>query len=283
MSKQDEIRILRRSFSGDRSMSVRHRSGDSEGEGAALWDVIASVQSAEADMIDEEEREERREAMRKGIKVLRVYLRKVFDEKEKEFIKALISMPEKTPYQVGKEKGINSRVVGTSILKKWERTNGKLYKIMRSVGFDFWRGFEFLPRLQWQNGERVRKKVWRDLNREKVRKQNREYRKAHKEKIIAYQRAYQKAWYEAHKEYFKGYQKAWNKAHKEDQKREDILSKNRAYKKAHKEEIRAKMKAYREAHKEELKAKDKLYRETHKEEIRRRREARRKAKEGQAQ
>ena len=91
MSKVDELRTMRRSFSGDRQVNAHHRSGDREESGGALWDFVAHVQNAEADIIDEEERAERREARNKGVKILRLYLQKVFNEQEKQFIKLLLT------------------------------------------------------------------------------------------------------------------------------------------------------------------------------------------------
>ena len=61
MSKATELRLIERSISGDARRTMRNRSGDGDGEGAELWDSLASVASAEEEMIAAEDAAERRE------------------------------------------------------------------------------------------------------------------------------------------------------------------------------------------------------------------------------
>ena len=292
MSKRDELRTIKRSFSGDRQTSPRHRSGDAEGTGAPLWDFVIQVQSAEEDIIAAEEAAERREKQKLGVKLLRIYFQKVFDAQERNFIRAvLITGKNQRIRDIQKNLGYKfheGAAVRLLILGKWERTGEKVLAALRSFGFGSWRYLDFLPVLRKAEDIRKSSKRLYELHREERKKQKREHRAKHREEI----NTYQIEWYKAHREEYRTKMRACYAAHREERKakvkeyrelnrekcretvrkscakyREEYNAKKREYRVAHREEINAKNRQYRTANREKVKEKNRKYREKHREEI----------------
>lgn len=109
------------------------------------------------------------------------------------------------------------------------------------------------------NKERLKTKhkAYVAANREKVRIKTRAYRKTNKEKI----KVLQKAWCETNKEKVKVHKKAYYEANKPRTK-----AINKVYRETNKEKVRVFRKAYCQTHKEELNAYYKAYRQAHKQE-----------------
>ena len=232
MSKATELRVIARSFSGDARQTMHHRSGDGEGDGAELWDSLASVPSAEEEMIAAEDAAERREGQKRGIKLLRVYLRQVFDERERELIRAIL---EARDGQTVRESaaGIGLDItegvrVRRSILHKWDRTGKRLLAELRSFGFGAWRYLDFLSALK--QAEEISQKYYTDLegNRAKSRAAWRRRVEKNREEILRKQ------------------------AERRRKNREAVNARQREYYRTHKSQEYARIRAYQQAHPEKV-------------------------------
>ena len=185
MSKQDELRTIRRTISGDRCITYHHRSGDAEEDGEMFFDLVAHVQSAEDDLIEAEERDERREIRARAAKVFRVYLKKVYSVEERKILIALMRDPKKKIKAIREENGIKDRKITIRIFEKWERTRGKLKRAFRLVGFDFMRGkIAAFARIELLGFYRY----YRETNSEEYNRMYREYWAAHRDEINRKQR-----------------------------------------------------------------------------------------------
>ena len=241
MSKQSELYALRHSFSGDSPVTAHNRSGDSEGDGAERWNFIASVQSAEADIIDEEERAEQQEAKRKFAKLLGLYFKKILTPIEYEFLKECLK-GELTPHKVGLKLGINYIQFIINIKAKNIANKQKFLLLIQYSGYDFRHGLEFLPKLEQKYKDYVRTQNWYYSNRERALINSAEWKRLHPDRVKIHK----------HNAYLvrksKGKIKKWpyTEAKRLYQKR---------YRLENKEKIREQRKAYRA--RSEIKQKDK--------------------------
>lgn len=246
MSKQSELYALRNSFSGDSLVTAHNRNGDSEGDGAERWNFIASTQSAEADIIDEEERAEQREAKRKFAKLLGLYFKKILEPVEFEYLKEYLK-GELTPHKVGLKLGlklqqtIDYKPIIKSILSKHKANEQKFLMLMQYSGLKLRKNLSFLPQLEQAyqdylyrkeyfkatNNEQKRqaRKEYRLLNIDRERERKRIYRATHREQI---HKRYKKR-LEENPELKQKYREAvrlWEQTHKEQKK--DRMRKYRA-------------------------------------------------------
>lgn len=201
MSKSAELHNLFYSFSGDRTLTTHNRSGDSTGNGAERWNFIGSVQSAEADIIDEEERAEQQEAKRKFTGLLGLYFKKILTPVEFKFFAACMRT-NNTPCAVGRNLGVNYEATIAAINAKHKENMPKLLQLMRACGYDCRRGIVLMPKWAYyvkrtrQNRnaaityarlhpelKRERYKVWYEANRERQVEYNREYRRTRSDKL----------------------------------------------------------------------------------------------------
>lgn len=201
MSKSAELHNIFYSFSGDSTLTTHNRSGDSTGDGVERWNFIGSVQSAEADIIDEEERTEQREAKRKFAQLLGLYFKKILAPGEFKFLAACMC-DDKTPYAIGRSLGVDYEATIAAINAKHKANLPKLLQLMRTVGYENRRGLVFLPKLNYyikRNAQkraaaityarrhpelkRERYKVWREANRERQAEYNREYRRTRSDEL----------------------------------------------------------------------------------------------------
>lgn len=182
MSKTSELYTLRHSFSGDRRLETHHRSGDSEGEGAELWDVVASTQSAEADLIDEEERAEQRVAKRQFAKLLGLYFKKILSPVEFKFLAACMRR-DRTPYAVGRALGVNYETTIAAINAKHKANMPKLLQLMRACGYDYRRGIVLMPKWSQYVKRRIQIRAtvttWRNKYPERAKEVNKRWRLSH--------------------------------------------------------------------------------------------------------
>ena len=205
---------------------------------------------------------------------MRVYLRQVFDARERELIRAIL---EARDGQTVRESaaGIGLDItegvrVRRSILRKWDRTGERLLAALRSFGFGAWRYLDFLSALKQAEECSVRKNAWYEANREEYCVRQRARRAANREEYNARQRArraanreeynvWQRAWYAAHREEYNARQRAWQRAWRA-ANREECNAKNRVrqrvYRVAHREEYNARQRARRAAKKQEASKKD---------------------------
>ncbi len=293
MSKQSELYALRNSFSGDSLVTAHNRNGDSEGDGAERWNFIASTQSAEADIIDEEERAEQREAKRKFAKLLGLYFKKILEPVEFEYLKEYLK-GELTPHKVGLKLGlklqqtIDYKPIIKSILSKHKANEQKFLMLMQYSGLKLRKNLSFLPQLEQAyqdylyrkeyfkatNNEQKRqaRKEYRLLNIDRERERKRIYRATHREQI---HKRYKKR-LEENPELKQKYREAvrlWEQTHKEQKK-----DRMRKYRARNAEKLNAQ---HREQHRkwrenatpEQLEAKrerNRIYREQNREKIRER-------------
>ena len=274
MSKATELRVIARSFSGDARQTMHHRSGDGEGDGAELWDSLASVPSAEEEMIAAEDAAERREGQKRGIKLLRVYLRQVFDERERELIRAIL---EARDGQTVRESaaGIGLDItegvrVRRSILHKWDRTGKRLLAELRSFGFGAWRYLDFLSALKQAEeisqkyytdleGNRAKRRAYYAANKEKARF----YYAAHREEILAKLRS---EWTEHIEENRAKSRAAWRR--RVEKNREEILRKQTERRRKNREAVNARQREYCRTHKSQEYARIRAYQQAHPEKVR---------------
>ena len=190
---------------------------------------------------------------------MRVYLRQVFDARERELIRAIL---EARDGQTVRESaaGIGLDItegvrVRRSILRKWDRTGERLLAALRSFGFGAWRYLDFLSALKQAEECSVRKNAWYEANREEYCVRQRARRAANREEYNVWQRA----WYAAHREEYNARQRAWQRAWRA-ANREECNAKNRVrqrvYRVAHREEYNARQRARRAAKKQEASKKD---------------------------
>lgn len=274
MSKATELRLIERSISGDARRTMRNRSGDGDGEGAELWDSLASVASAEEEMIAAEDAAERREGQKRGIKLLRVYLRQVFDARERELIRAIL---EARDGQTVRESaaGIGLDItegvrVRRSILRKWDRTGERLLAALRSFGFGAWRYLDFLSALKQAEeisqkyytdleGNRAKRRAYYAANKEKARF----YYAAHREEILAKLRS---EWTERIEENRAKSRAAWRR--RVEKNREEILRKQAERRRKNREAVNARQREYYRTHKSQEYARIRAYQQAHPEKVR---------------
>lgn len=182
MSKNAELHNLFYSFSGDSTLTAHNRSGDSTGDGAERWNFIGSVQSAEADIIDEEERTEQQEAKRKFTQLLGLYFKKILMPGEFKFLAACMR-GDKTPYAVGRSLGVNYEETIATINAKHKANMPKLLQLMRACGYDYRRGIVLMPKWAQYVKRRIQIRAtvatWRNKYPERVSAANKRWRIAH--------------------------------------------------------------------------------------------------------
>lgn len=182
MSKSAELHNLFYSFSGDSKLTTHNRSGDSTGDGAERWNFIGSVQSAEADIIDEEEHTEQREAKRKFARLLGLYFKKILAPVEFKFLAACMR-GDRTPYAVGRSLGVDYEATIAAINAKHKANLPKLLQLMRAVGYENRRGLVFLPKLNYYIKRNAQKRAavttWRNKYPERSAESNKRWRIAH--------------------------------------------------------------------------------------------------------
>lgn len=195
MGVANELRLMRRSFSGDASRGIQSRSGDDRSNGAPLFDFVASVQSAEADIIEEEERAERRESKRQFVRLLRLYFKKILSDQERKFLSECLRSKQ-TPYKIGRALGLDYRKIIENVQRKYEATAPQLSALMRASGYDCRRGIEFFPtlvrycvyreRYYFSKSEEIKRKEKQryKANPERRREIMRRYKERHKETVL---------------------------------------------------------------------------------------------------
>ena len=242
MSKTSELYTLRRSFSGDRRLETHHRSGDSEGEGAELWDVVASTQSAEADLIDEEERAEQRKAKRQFARLLGLYFKKILSPIEFKFLVESLKGTQ-TPHKVGLQIGIDYKQAITSITEKHRVNEQKFFLLMKYTGYDFRHGLGFLPNLVRAYKNYLWKHNWHITNRERILKEHADYYIINRKRILEIKAIYNSTHREQRREYgLKRYAA----------QRERILQQDKEYYSTHKEQRQIYNQKYWEENKDKL-------------------------------
>lgn len=192
MSKSTELRNLRKSFSTDAIAAHHSRSGDEEGGGAVLLDFVAYTQSAEAAIIEAEERAERQAGKQQFARLLGQYFKKLLTPIEFKFLAACLRSSE-TPCSVGRQLGITDyKAVMGSINAKHKTNLPKLNLFMRACGYDYRRGVVFMPKWEtyikrgwcawWSSLTEAQKQAVRDrtnarraANREEYNARHREY------------------------------------------------------------------------------------------------------------
>lgn len=182
MSKSAELHNLFYSFSGDSTLTTHNRSGDATGDGAERWNFIGSVQSAEADIIDDEERTEQQEAKRKFAQLLGLYFKKILAPVEFKFLAACMRT-DKTPYAVGRILGVNYEQTIAAINEKHKANMPKLLQLMRACGYDYRRGIVLMPKWSQYIKRRIQIRAtsatYRSNYPERVSAANRRWRIAH--------------------------------------------------------------------------------------------------------
>lgn len=193
MGAVSELYAMQRSFSADRQVKHQSRSGDDQDGGAVVLDFLANVQSAEADIIESEERAEQQESKREFAALLRAYFKRILTADEYRFLVGCIRQ-NKTLYQVGRTLGVSANKTAESIESKCKASEKQFFLLMSYSGYDCRRGCEFMTRLF--NPDAHRRKV-----RDKI--------QARRAAISAYKRRYNLL----HPEVNKRARKKYNQAH----------------------------------------------------------------------
>ena len=211
---------------------------------------------------------------KRGIKLLRVYLRQVFDERERELIRAIL---EARDGQTVRESaaGIGLDItegvrVRRSILHKWDRTGKRLLAELRSFGFGAWRYLDFLSALKQAEeisqkyytdleGNRAKRRAYYAANKEKARF----YYAAHREEILAKLRS---EWTEHIEENRAKSRAAWRR--RVEKNREEILRKQTERRRKNREAVNARQREYCRTHKSQEYARIRAYQQAHPEKVR---------------
>ncbi|MCM1441050.1 MAG: hypothetical protein NC131_17890 [Roseburia sp.] len=264
MSKSTELYALSHSFSGDNVA----KSGE-DGDSLIYFDFIGSVQSAEADIIEAEERTEQRQAKRKFAQLLVLYFKKILAPVEFKFLVACMRR-DRTPCEVGRSLGVDYNAAIASINAKHKANLPKLLQLMRAVGYDYRRGIVLMPELtrycavqahrrnyertrRAENGDGIRA-YFRDYikrNPEKHRLNVNKWRAANREKVNA--RARELYDTEKQSERYRNYYYEKRKPQRQANP-EKVNAENRKWYALNREKKLAACKAYREAHKDEINA-----------------------------
>lgn len=187
MGAVSELYAMQRSFSADRTVKHQSRSGDDQDGGAVVLDFLANVQSAEADIIEEEERAEQQESKREFAALLRAYFKKILTADEYRFLVGCIRQ-NKTLYQVGRALGVNANKTAEDIESKCKASEKQFFLLMSYSGYDCRRGCEFMARLF--NPDAHRRKVRDKIQARRQYHSNASvfYRLRHKDRINASRR-----------------------------------------------------------------------------------------------
>lgn len=265
MGAVSELCAMRRSFSGDAVRGIQSRSGDSQSESSApLFDYVAHVQSAEADIIEEEERAEQAESKREFAALLRAYFKKILTADEYRFLVGCIRQ-NKTLYQVGRALGVNANKTAESIESKCKASEKQFFLLMSYSGYDCRRGCEFMARLF--NPDAHRRKVRDKIQacREYHQKYNKDYRLKHKEYLqqidrlrYAAQREYfqekNKKYRSKNREAYRQYMREWKRNHKANR-----IEERKRYREKYRDKLIEKYKKRRQNRTEEMREKERAY------------------------
>lgn len=245
---------MRGSISTDRSAEARQRSGERETGRTQLLDFYAHTQSAEADMIEAEDRAEQQTAKRDFARLLGLYYKKILSPVEFKFL-AVSIRTKKTPYEIGRALGVEYVQTIESINAKHKTNLPKLKKLMQISGYDNRRGLVLLP--EWAKYIKIYnyRANYNAEHREKISEYLRRYYYKNRENISAYKRSY----YKKHCEKIKAKARLYREEH-----REELMEKDKRYYYKNRENISAYKRSYYEEHREEIKAKSKLYYEARK-------------------
>lgn len=219
MGAVSELYAMRRSVSADMTVKHQSRSGDDQEGGAVLLDFLANVQSAEADIIEAEEREEQAESKRQFVRLLRLYFKKILSDQERKFLAECLRSGQ-TPYKVGRAMGLDYRTVIESVQSKHAASAPRLAALMRAVGM---RGaVQFFPKLAaavdkadydrvyYQRTiyrQKTTRRIWYENNRAEVLEKNRARYAA------TYERKTPKRTAEERREYWREYQRRYKREH----------------------------------------------------------------------
>ncbi len=267
MSAVSELATMQRSFSADKTVKHQSRSGDDQGGGAVILDFVAHVQSAEADIIEAEEREEQQQAKREFAGLLRAYFKKLLTVEEYKFLTACIRAS-KSLAAAGRELGIKHAETAESILKKCKEREKDFFVLMSYSGYDCRRGCEFMARLfnptaarrrardkiqavkaRYREYQRIYHCRYREAHRQEITALQRERRATNKGKAAAYQREYRKRHPERARETKRKYRAAHREKYLKQQRKY-----NAEYLAAHREEKNAKAREKWAQRKDEINA-----------------------------
>lgn len=304
MSKSAELHNLFYSFSGDSTLTTHNRSGDTTGDGAERWNFIGSVQSAEADIIEAEERTEQQEAKRRFTQLLGLYFKKILAPVELKFLAACMR-GDRTPYAIGRSLGVDYEATIAAINAKHKANLPKLLQLMRTVGYENRRGLVFLPKLNYyikRNAQkrtaaisyarrhpelkRERYKVWYEANRERQAEYNREYRRTRSDELREAENARKREQRAANREEYNARQREYyqnnetGRQSKAEYSRKRYQSLTPEQREAKRERDRLAKQRQRESNREAYNERQRQYRAAHREQFReydRQRRQRRKA------
>lgn len=180
MSKRDELRILRRQTSADAPINIHGRTGESTNAGSML-DLYVHSESPEEIILGRDEIKARAR-FQKGFEL---YLNRIFDEREREFLQELLHGT-LTLKKMRAAFGVNPFEVLKTIQNKAYKNAKPLIKIAQLSGWEGATDFisDILQRLQQlQNGAEITDIIPQykreEKRREKIRLYSRIYRNTH--------------------------------------------------------------------------------------------------------
>ncbi len=293
-SKRLELRNLYNSFSYDAPLTMYSRAGDEGGAVNTRLDLLASTQSAEAEIIEAEERAERQGTQRRFMQLLGLYLKKILAPVEFKFF-ALSVRTAETPYAIGRDLGLNYETAIETITAKYAANFLKLLRLLRAYGYGgAVQGFEFMP--QWrryveaqkknrENVKAVRRRILADPERRAAfNEKKRKYRAANRDSINARTRERYREYYQdpEHRAAKRAYNReAYRRRLADPEKRAAYNVKARQgareWRERNREAVNEKQRIWRAAHAEHVRELRRLHYQNHREEIRAKVNARRAA------
>jgi len=173
------------------------RSGDKESGGAEMLDYFARSLSPEEELIEREERGEKRTAIKRALKATQYYIKTVFSAVEIDFIR-LILTTEDTPAVIAKSLNTDYYELSKSIYSKFAATSKTLIAWFYECGYYCQSELEFLPRLATYVATGDYNRRWLAENAERRKAQKREryqriYKKMTPEEIIERRKARREA------------------------------------------------------------------------------------------
>ena len=174
LDKYPELHNIYNQVSINARCSVRHRSGDIEGEGMEKLDFYAFSPSPEDELILRESWQDKYNAPKRALKIVSKFFNKTFNATELDFIKAILNSDE-TPAKIAQALGTDYGSLSDEIYNKFKAISSELVESFYSCGFYCQRAIDFLPRLSAYIKHNKHNERWRAENKERYYANKREW------------------------------------------------------------------------------------------------------------
>ncbi len=155
-----------------------HRSGDREGGGVEMLDYYACSPSPEEELIEREERREKRTAIKQALRVAMRYINTTFSEVEVAFIRLVVTT-EDTPAKIAQSLNVDYFELSKTLYRTFSITSKFLVKAFYECGYYCRSDLDFLPRLAAYLAASEQNRRWLEENAERRKTSKREWYEKH--------------------------------------------------------------------------------------------------------